>query len=110
MEEEEEPTVVVFRAYKDGTVVALFPELPHSGNLCESYTLVGEGAGADFRKVQAETRPAIKSEYWHTKVVLERIGYKLRILQRVPWKVHSNRQKEARKLAREAYFGSGTKE
>lgn len=97
---EEPPTVVVFRAYANGDVIALLPELPHdeSGRLCESYMLGGESGGANYRIVLAETRPATKPEYWHTHVGLERQGYKLKILQRVPHRCHSTRQREARKM------------
>jgi hypothetical protein len=95
---EDEPTLVVFRVYPDGEVVALFPEIPaaDNGRLCSCYALVGQHGAADFRQVQHDTRPATKAQYWHTQVVLERLGYTLKVRQRVSRFAHSARQREAR--------------
>jgi hypothetical protein len=60
----EQPTVVLFRRYRTGEVVALFPDIPFDdqGHV-SSYSIVGEHAAADYEGVIADTLPASEPEY-----------------------------------------------
>ena len=77
-------TKTVFRAYLDGTVIALFPQLSgsSSGELCPSYTLGGRRSLATVQLVLNRTRPAKPKEYKPLLSYLKRIGYNPLIAQR----------------------------
>jgi hypothetical protein len=72
-------TVVVFRKFKEGDVLALFPseEEAYNGGFCESYQHVGQHSGADYTHCIKITKPAKPSEYAALKRELEGIGYNL---------------------------------
>ena len=55
---------VVFRKWKDGEVIALFPDDMnlHDGTVT-SYMHVGQHGAADYAGVVAVTRPATEAEY-----------------------------------------------
>lgn len=78
-------TVVIFRKYKNGDVIAIFPEIPSdmNWNHCESYMHVGQHGAADPYKVVSDTRPAYPSEYQLLKEELDGIGYELDVRQRI---------------------------
>ena len=69
-------TIVVFRRYKEGDVVALFPDIPFDpeGNIA-SYSHIGQHAAANYDKVLEETVAARREEYRHLKKELEKAGY-----------------------------------
>ena len=77
-------TKVVFRCWKDGDVLALFPELlaDNHGQLCDSYEHVGQHGAADYHGCLQQTRPAKPKEYVALEMELKQIGYTLRIIQR----------------------------
>lgn len=79
-----ETTVVVFRKWGNGDIIALFPfEREASTSFaCLSYEHIGQHGGADYPGVVRETRPASPAEYAELKAELERIGYVLEIRQR----------------------------
>lgn len=82
----DETTRVVFRRYPDGQIIALFPDIPWSGQRGEttSYMHLGQHGAADYSHVVATTRPACGSEYRDLLAELERIGYRnLNIVQRI---------------------------
>jgi len=64
---------VVFRAFRDGDVIALFPDLPGTNDprTCASYLHVGQHGSADYRAVIADTRPARVPEYESLRRELE---------------------------------------
>lgn len=72
-------TVVVFREYKDGDVLALFPEVEHNWKmgLCESYQHIGQHGGADYSHCIRITKPA--KDFSKLQNELERMGYNLDI-------------------------------
>jgi hypothetical protein len=78
-------TLVIFRKFKEGDIVALFPEIPSSNNgyECLSYMAVGQHGGADPLLVR-ETKVAKPSEYRDLARELRRLGYKLKIGARIP--------------------------
>lgn len=78
-------TRVVFRRFKEGDVIALFPYMPWNanGNAVTSYMHTGQHAAADYAGVIAGTRPATGEEYRELLAELKSVGYdNLHILRR----------------------------
>ena len=69
-------TKVIFRKFKDGEVIALFPQEPATRNgwECMSYMHVGQHGGADPMIVH-ETKPAKWDEFVELLEELQSIGY-----------------------------------
>ena len=65
MAEKRQLTRVVFRRFKEGEIIALFPYMPWNahGNAVTSYMHTGQHAAADYAGVIAVTRPATAEEY-----------------------------------------------
>jgi hypothetical protein len=81
----EKPTRAVFRKYKAGDIIALFPDEEYSRTspgLISSYMRVGQHSGADYLGVMSETVPAAPKEYESLKRELERIGYMIEPIKR----------------------------
>lgn len=80
-------TKVVFRVWKSGhgkgETIALFPhiEADHAGN-CLCYERVGQHGAADYSGCIRATRPATSEEATPLKSELERLGYRLEVIQR----------------------------
>lgn len=77
-------TKVVFRKWKNGYIIALFPDdvNPHDGTVT-SYMHIGQHGAADYVGVIASTRPAREKEYRDLLAELKAIGYtELRVVQR----------------------------
>lgn len=74
---------VVFRKFKDGQVIALFPELPcdNRGNII-SYMHIGQHAAAS-RLFVYKTKPAKPEEYAELYAELRSIGYDLVIRRKL---------------------------
>lgn len=78
-------TKVVFRKWKDGDIIALFPDEPWSRSdySTTSYMHVGQHGTADYAGVIADTRPAREKEYHDLLAELKTIGYTdLRVVKR----------------------------
>jgi hypothetical protein len=79
-------TRVVFRKWnrKNGTVIALFPDIGHAPGLVSSYEHVGQHGGADYSGVINHTKPATPDEYADLKKELESApyNYNLRVVKR----------------------------
>lgn len=78
-------TKVVFRKWKNGNIIALFPNEPwsRSGYAVTSYMHVGQHGAADYAGVIADTSPAQENEYKDLLDELKAIGYTdLRVVQR----------------------------
>lgn len=76
--------VVVFRKFKDGEVLALFPDLEYNRGQYQfvSYMHVGQhGSATTF--ITSVTYPATPEEYAPLKAELERIGYMLKVKNRI---------------------------
>lgn len=75
---------VVFRKWKDGEVIALFPEDTNTlDGTVTSYMQIGQHSAADYAGVVASTRPAQPNEYRDLLAELKAIGYTdLHIVQR----------------------------
>ena len=80
-------TPVVFRAWRDGDIIALFPTLPGNNRYsdsCDSYMHVGQHGAADYALVVSDTRPAQSDECRALMSELTSIGYVLKVMQRRP--------------------------
>lgn len=75
-------TIVVFRKFKEGDVLALFPQEEYGGGLCMSYQAVGQHGGADYAHCIGITKPAKEAEYEPLLRELKAIGYELKIVKR----------------------------
>lgn len=80
-------TPVVFRTFRSGgEVIALFPYEPGTmdpGTMM-SYQHIGQHGPADMGLTSVHTRPSTPDEIRPLRNELERIGYKLKILKRIP--------------------------
>jgi hypothetical protein len=90
-------TKVIFRKWKNGTIDALFPELPHDPNgfTCVAYSHVGQHSGADYHGVISQTKPAAPDEYAALARELTRIGYALDVVKREPRGAYQTRRAAA---------------
>jgi len=75
-------TVVIFRKFKDGDVIALFPYMISSGSDISSYMHIGQHGSAG-RFLTLSTKPASQNEYNDLKSELENLGYNLEIKKRI---------------------------
>lgn len=89
--------LVVFRKWKNGAVVALFPELPADihGRYCDAYEHVGQHGGADYFGVVQQTKPCSVSDAADLAAELETIGYELKPVRRVSHVHHERRRRTA---------------
>jgi hypothetical protein len=80
---ERKPVKVIFRkmAY-DATILALFPSIPWSEGLVQSYASQGQHSGADYAFCILNSTHAKPSEYETLQRELEAMGYKLRVKRR----------------------------
>jgi hypothetical protein len=90
-----EKTKVIFRKYKNGEILALFPELPgtNSPATCTCYQHIGQHGAADLQSSIRVTYPATEEEYKDLKNELTRIGYDLEIVSRCTYKMRLTRIK-----------------
>lgn len=91
---DKEKTKVVFRKFKDGDIVAMFPELPavsHDAWLCTVYAHQGQHGSGDPHLIN-RTALATSTEYALLKRELESIGYNLTVLSRFPAGSHAVRR------------------
>lgn len=80
-------TIVVFRQYRSGETIALFPLEPYDnyGRFCMSYMHVGQHGGADYDGTIAKTNPADPDKAAELQRELVAIGYDdLRVRKRRP--------------------------
>jgi hypothetical protein len=90
-------TDVLFRQYKDGDIIALFPHNADRHGNVESYMHIGQHSMADYGGVQMCTTPAKENEYTDLKSELKSIGYNLRIIKRRNYDKYLKALYEARK-------------
>jgi hypothetical protein len=77
-------THVIFRRFKEGDIIALFPydKYDIAGLYCGSYMHIGQHSGADYTGLVQITKPAKESEYNDLKKELEGIGYNLKVIKK----------------------------
>lgn len=96
-----ETTLVIFRKWHTGGIIALFPLIPSDnyGLVCLSYESIGQHGGASPGIVHGDfTVPATPSEYADLKVELERIGYTLKVGKRIPSNAFEVRRNEVLRM------------
>jgi hypothetical protein len=82
-------TTVIFRKFRDGEVIALFPyEIADHNGAVSSYMHVGQHSGADLGIIQ-DTKPASPEEYGDLAAELRSIGYDLSIRRRVDRRLYA---------------------
>ena len=72
----ETPIKVVFRRFKEGGIIALFPYIPwnESENTITSYMHAGQHGAADYKGIISGTLPATEKEYRNLLAELKSIG------------------------------------
>ena len=75
-------TNVVFRVYKNGNVIALFPDIDEGRGLCSSYIKMGQHSSASYVWIIQQTKPATEKQYGELFKELTHIGYNLNVQQR----------------------------
>lgn len=65
---------VIFRKFKNGEIIALFPEIV-GRRYVSSYMHLGQHSDADYSHVVQGTTLATPDEYMELKKELEKIGY-----------------------------------
>lgn len=93
---------VVFRKWMKPNqgVIALFPDIPADiyGRYCDSYEHVGQHGAADYHGIIRQSAPAGGKELAELRKELNRIGYRLKPMQRASWKQHQRRRSSATKF------------
>lgn len=73
---------VIFRKFKDGEIIALFPyEIWHRTDIM-SYLHIGQHGAACYNGVVRTTKPAKPNEFKDLYNELKQIGYKLEVKQK----------------------------
>lgn len=78
-------TVVIFRKFREGDIIAIFPyEIANPFTYtCMSYMHVGQHDGVDYNSIIGNTVPAGVEESQPLFSELESIGYKLRVRRKI---------------------------
>lgn len=84
MEKDTFKTPVVFRKFKEGDIIALFPmeKYNDTSGLIMSYQRIGQHGAADYSCIIMKTLPAKEPEYSGLCHELESLGYNLRIIKK----------------------------
>lgn len=86
-------TIVIFRKFRDGDVIAIFPEIPATNtknNQYHSYMHVGQHGACDLGIIRT-TLPASPTDYAALQQELTARGYDLIIRKRVSYQMSKNR-------------------
>ena len=75
-------TKVIFRVFKNGEVIALFPEIKEQRGCIMSYMHIGQHGSADTGIVY-DTRLAKEPEYRELHRELTAIGYSLKVCKKI---------------------------
>lgn len=75
-------TKVIFRKFKNGEIIALFPELKEGRGLILSYMHIGQHGDAS-PKIVMDTKPATPEEFAPLYNELTGIGYRLEVRKRL---------------------------
>lgn len=79
-------TVVIFRKYRDGQILALFPyDIETDEGHVNSYMRIGQHGAASLECVK-DTKPAKENEYNGLCHELTSIGYDLKVIHRINYK------------------------
>lgn len=75
-------TKVIFRKFKNGEIIALFPELKEGRGLILSYMHIGQHGDAS-PEIVTDTKPATPEEFAPLYNELTGIGYRLEVRKRL---------------------------
>lgn len=98
-------TPVVFRKFKDGEIIALFPTIPATlkASDCQSYMHIGQHGAADALAVLQQTTLAKPAEYKDLLTELHKIGYRnLKVCQRITYTHFQEREAELKAMDKRA--------
>ena len=79
---EDKKVKVIFRKYRDGSILALFPEIEFCPGYCSSYMHIGQHSAARYEHCIESTKPAKEEEYKPLLEEILSIGYDLVIRKR----------------------------
>lgn len=89
MTKDSEQTEVVFRKFRDGEIIALFPYEPERFGNCSSYMHIGQHGTAHLGLIN-DTKLAQPEEYMNLFAELQNVvGYELKVLKRVSMKKYN---------------------
>ena len=74
-------TKVIFRKFRDGQIIALFPEFKEKNGVL-SYMAIGQHSEAGYNVIRA-SKPASPKEYSSLLNELQYIGYNVKVCQRL---------------------------
>lgn len=77
-----EQTLVVFRKWGNGEIIALFPEDSEKPGECLSYMHIGQHSSASYSWCMNRTKKASPEEFNALRQELESIGYNLKICEK----------------------------
>lgn len=87
MKKDLDQTVVIFRKYKDGDIIALFPCLKETDYCCTCYQHIGQHGVADFIIVRTMTKPATPEEYSDLfEELTHHFGYNLKVQKKASYR------------------------
>ena len=89
MKKDDFKTVVIFRKFKNGEILALFPYVGYESGItndCLSYMHIGQHSDASYQQCIKITVPAKEEEYNDLFQELQSIGYNLEVKQRRQYK------------------------
>ena len=83
MKQDKELTRVIYRKFKNGEIIALFPQIKETNYCVLSYMHVGQHGSADFDQVVRITKLALADEYkeLHNELT-NQVGYTLDVRTR----------------------------
>lgn len=73
---------VIFRKFRGGDILALFPYEYEGNGFILSYQHVGQHSAADYNAMIRNSKPAKPDEYSDLFGELEGLGYNLQVIQR----------------------------
>ena len=79
---DKEKTKVIFRKFKDGDIIAIFPKIKESEKFLMSYMHVGQH-GACCPTITDTTKLATKKEYAALQKELKGLGYNLNVVKKI---------------------------
>lgn len=84
MERDDFATKVVFRKYKNGSIIALFPEIPAAFGEVASYTHMNGHGGSHYKLVMNPTKSATEAEYMPLfNELVAKYGYQLDVRKKM---------------------------
>lgn len=102
MKKDTDKTKVIFRKWKPGAVIALFPEIPadSTGYAMLSYMHIGQHGACSYTAA-LYNELASPAEYADLYAELEQIGYKLKVIRRATYRHYLTRKRAGTKMLKE---------